>query len=291
MYEFDAQFLNTLDAQVTMVQPGVKSVPPLLSNRLKVLTSLIENVQQQTSYPSYFDYRRNMYTFKNNYLAAVLHVAVWYLKVLVEFATDPPESSSQELSACLHANLKLLEELMTYPYTLHLQEYECDEDIRESSVGEIYFPSYFRNVTEDAGVLQVLLRLYNWYSSCPQVPLFQPEIMMLIKIVGRLSSANSYFFDNEIERMRFRQNAAELITVMLEGYRSYDEIYTCLLLELPFRVLNSYALKDYDRSLRRLLSSAITVCQRIVQGCSINLESGHLNAPTKALDILNGVYD
>ena len=32
-------------------------------------------------------------------------------------------------------SLKLFEELMCYPYTLHLQEYECDEDIRESSVG------------------------------------------------------------------------------------------------------------------------------------------------------------
>ena len=78
---------------------------------------------------------------------------------------------------------------------------------------------------------------------------------------------------------------------MLDGYRSYEEIYTCLLLELPFRVLNSYALKDYDRSLRRLLSSSITVCQSIVKGCAIKLESGHMNAPTKALDILNGVYD
>jgi hypothetical protein len=89
-YEFDVRFLNTLDAQVVLVQPSNNYVPPFLTNRLAILISLIEHVEMQTSYRSYFDYRRNMYTFKNNYMAMLLHVAVWYVKVLAEYAVQLP---------------------------------------------------------------------------------------------------------------------------------------------------------------------------------------------------------
>lgn len=75
-------------------------------------------------------------------------------------------------------------------------------------MGEIYFPSYMRNLTEDSELLMMLLRFYKWYAGCVDFERFQPEIMHLLRVISRLASANSYFFDNEIERSRFRQNAA-----------------------------------------------------------------------------------
>lgn len=68
-------------------------------------------------------------------------------------------------------------------------------------------------------------------------------------------------------------------------------MYTCQLLELPFRVLHSYAIKDYDRSLGRLLGNCMTLCQQVVARCAIKLESREHNAPTRAMDILCSVHD
>jgi hypothetical protein len=110
--------------------------------------------------------------------------------------------------------------------------------------------------------------------------------MDIIKITARLSSANSYFFDSEIERIRFRQRASEVIVTMIETYRSYDDVYTCTMLELPFRVLHSYAIKDYDRFLNRLLMGSVALCQNIVKGCPIKLENREMNPTCKAMDIL-----
>lgn len=124
-YDFNVLFLNTLDSQVQPVQPSNNILPPWLPNRLAILTSLLEHIQQQPSYGSYFEYRRNMYTFKNNYLAALVHVTIWYFKVLVGYVQQPPEATGAELLSCMRATLKLFEELMCFPYTLHLQEYEC----------------------------------------------------------------------------------------------------------------------------------------------------------------------
>jgi hypothetical protein len=83
-------FLNCLDSQVVIVQPTNNFVPNKFSNRLAILISLMENISLSTTYSSYYDYRKNMYTFKNNYLAVVLQLGVWYLKVFTERTVQPP---------------------------------------------------------------------------------------------------------------------------------------------------------------------------------------------------------
>lgn len=119
-----------------------------------------------------------MYSFKNNYLAAILQVAIWYFKIHVE----------QTMQPVMNSILRLMDTLVSFPFTLSIQEFEYDEELRENSVGEIYFPSYFRNITEDIDLIHMLLRCHKWLS--------QPSIELL-RVVGRLASANSYFFETE----------------------------------------------------------------------------------------------
>jgi hypothetical protein len=92
-FEFNVLFLNCLDSQVVIVQPANNFIPTSFTNRVSILISLIENISLSTTYSSYYDYRKNMYTFKNNYLAVILQLTVWYLKVLTERTVQPPENN------------------------------------------------------------------------------------------------------------------------------------------------------------------------------------------------------
>ena len=58
----------------------------------KILIELIEYVTMVTVYKSYYDYRRNIYTFRNTFLAPILNVAVEYHKLLHSLWKIHPES-------------------------------------------------------------------------------------------------------------------------------------------------------------------------------------------------------
>jgi hypothetical protein len=56
-------------------------------------------------------------------------------------------------------------------------------------------------------------------------------------------------------------------------------------------MLHSYAIRDYDRFLNRLLMGSVVLCQNIVKGCPIKLENLEMNPTCKAMDILYLVYN
>lgn len=87
--------------------------------------------------------------------------------------------------------------VVSYPFTLSLQEFEFDEELRENSVGEIYFPNYFRNVTTDTHFMQGLYRLYTWYNAVVEFDSVSQDVLNLLRIMGKVCSANSYYFDTE----------------------------------------------------------------------------------------------
>lgn len=56
----------------------------------KTLIELIEYITMVTVYKNYYEYRRNIYTFRNTYLSTILNVAIEYHKILhMEWKKNP----------------------------------------------------------------------------------------------------------------------------------------------------------------------------------------------------------
>lgn len=100
-------------------------ITPSYPYALAIFKSLLEYVTTSSYYKSYYDYRRNIYTFRNSYLAILLNVVIDYSKLLLHsWRADP---ANTHLLQYLRETILLLETLVMYPFTLNLHEYENDE--------------------------------------------------------------------------------------------------------------------------------------------------------------------
>jgi hypothetical protein len=79
----------------------------------------------------------------------------------------------------------------------------------------------------------------------------------LLRIIGRLMSANSYYFETDDERKAFRKKCCLIGGSILTNYKWEDPYYTNYVLDIAFRILNSYALKDYESNYPTFIQSVI----------------------------------
>lgn len=187
--------MNNLSTDLTILMPKSNFIPQNFQRLVSILISLLDHVTLAVYFGNYYEYRRYVYTFKNNYLAGILEVCTWYLKILIEQTTLPPQQS-MGLRSHLSIMIRLFEMVVSYPFSLSLQQFEFDEQLRENCIGEIYFPNYFRNITGDTHFINGIYRLYAWYNTAVEFDTVKADILNILRIMGRICSANSYYFDN-----------------------------------------------------------------------------------------------
>ena len=101
-------------------------------------------------YKTYYDFRRYIYMFRNLYVPVVLNISTEYHKMLhLQWQKNPV---NRDIVDVLVVSVGLVEKVLSFPFTLTLQEFEAGEDNRDSSVGlsaDIYYPPTYRNVLCD----------------------------------------------------------------------------------------------------------------------------------------------
>ena len=55
-----------------------------------LFVSMLEFVSVQNTNKTYYEYRRNIYVFRNSYLAYLLHFAVSYTKIIFGYFDNSP---------------------------------------------------------------------------------------------------------------------------------------------------------------------------------------------------------
>lgn len=120
-------FTSSLNGDLTFLEPS-----PIISGYLqstpgamvrygygaKVLIELIEYVTMVTVYKTYYEYRRNIYTFRNTYLSAILNVAVEHHKALHQ--EWKRQTGSLDMIKVMNTSIQLIDKVIAYPFSLTL---------------------------------------------------------------------------------------------------------------------------------------------------------------------------
>ncbi len=135
---------------------------------MKAFTSMLEYVTYNAYFKTYYDFRRNIYTFRNSNLPILLNIAVQYSKYLLNTCVSNNWNVNQFLIHNLSNALSFLDGVFMFPFTLSLHQYDHElepNDKITGSNGQIYFPQYFRNVLCDMGLIRNLGLYYQFLTA------------------------------------------------------------------------------------------------------------------------------
>lgn len=114
-WKVNPYFTSCLNGELTFIQPSMSVAQFFMSNfkaldifkySAKILIEFIEYITMATVYKNYYEYRRNIYTFRNTYLSTILNAATEYHKFLhMEWKKNP---SNHDLISALAASISLL---------------------------------------------------------------------------------------------------------------------------------------------------------------------------------------
>ena len=163
---------------------------------VKIFTSTFEYIVQFLGNKSYYEYRRNIYIFRNSYLAIFLQFGIENLKF---FFSNLNNNSFEHLRPLIALTLQLLEHVFMYPFTMSLHQFQIEDEIGENITclgsGDIYFPNSFRHVICDEQFLNSLLQYYQMVLNITQnFEYSRTELYSLIRIIGRASTPSQYSF-------------------------------------------------------------------------------------------------
>ena len=132
-----------------------------------------------------------------------------------------------------------------YPFTLGIHEYDVEDDAVDSingpSSGDVYFPSFFRNVICDrkfldnvSGYLNMMLSIEKNFED------LRTELMALIKILGRVCLPSGYSFKNEEEKEITRTFSLNWIEALSMNCKYMNFYYLDVLLDIFSKIMSMY---------------------------------------------------
>ena len=255
-----------------------------------ILTSTIEYNLHQAEGASYYEYRRHIYIFRNQYLPYILSLSLELFTTLTEMAVKYVEAYP-----CLEQLMPLLEGVWMFPFAMSLHETDGEEEPGEAIAGayggDVYFPGYFRPVLSSRPVLNAIASYIR-----ALIELRQPyeqvrgPLNVLVKIAGRLCAASSYSFKTDRDKGLSREYGVDMLMYLCDNMTYFDDYFISSVLEALTKVMT---MSDRHLSERKpsLISNINRFLFKVVSGLPIVLAEGQRSPIAKAFDLISFMED
>lgn len=224
----------------------LQGAPPMAILGVKILTMLVQEMNQPLPKRSLTEHRKTAVNFRDNGLFKIFQVSLTSLKSMYAEGR-----SGEEGGRTLEAYLTLAQQTLGFDFVGTCSD-ESSEDL-----GTIQVPSSWRPIIEDPTTLQVFFDLYR-------TALSPPISTTALECLVRLSSVRRSIFSSDAERQRF---LAHLIRGALEimasnmGLASHDNYHElCRLLgrlKTNFQLAEIIAVDCYPEWINRVATLTV----------------------------------